>query len=106
MDDLFGGLNARKRAGATRPSRGSKYTPLSVHLREQRKGTCTLRFGEIEEIIQAELPRTAKARRTGSLCWGNDAIRTQAKHGWLCVGWQTAKVDYSEECVFFVRAEE
>ena len=105
MVDLFGGLDAGERERPTEPSRRSKYTPLSIHLGEQSDGQCALSFEEIEEIIRAKLPKSAKDRRTGSLWWGNDMSRTQAKHGWLRAGWQTVNVNYAEECVLFVRGE-
>ena len=101
--DLFGEIVLEESTMPTVRSRRSKYTPLSTFLEQQTECKCILSFGEIERIIGSKLPHGARARRVGWLWWGNDALHTQAKHGWLNVGWRLVDVQFAEERVYFTR---
>lgn len=73
-----------------------KYAPLALHLKRFDGNNCMLTFSEVEEIIGSPLPSTACRRRTGWLWWSNDATRTQARNGWLAVGWYVSNVEYDK----------
>ena len=84
----------------------TKYEPLEIHLRAVTRGTkeVTLSFGEIEHILGAALPASAKSHRAW---WGNqkdDKTRPQA-HAWLSAGFLVDTVNQgSNASVRFKRA--
>ena len=65
----------------------TKYEPLELHLRKVPTGTkeVTLSFAEIERIIGAPLPASAKSHRPW---WGNqkDSKTRPQAHAWLSAG--------------------
>ena len=78
----------------------SRYAPLTEWLywrfslgdRERR-----LEFKHIERIIGAELPASARARRS---FWANDVAHSQAR-SWLSAGFMTSSVSLKYETVLF-----
>ena len=78
-----------------------KYAPLARYLDGLKEQVCMLQFNEVEEIVGSALPRSACQKRTGWLWWSNDFSRTQARNGWLAVGWIVSKVDYAK-CVVYM----
>ena len=79
----------------------SKYALLERYLSEQRQGSCSLTFSQIEGLIGAPLP--ASARRHQSW-WGNDRTHAQAQ-SWMRAGWTVAQPRLDEERVRFERAD-
>lgn len=62
----------------------AKYDHLRDFLAKQRGGTCTLTHANIEEILGARLPPSARGQRAW---WGNEADGAQVQcHGWLDSG--------------------
>ena len=81
------------------------YDPLTRYLSKQSEGSCTLTFSEVEDIIRARLPRSARSTRSSASWWGNDKTHTQAV-SWLRAGWKTdGKPDLHTEQVRFVRSD-
>ena len=76
-----------------------KYRPLERYLSEQREESCTLTFSEIEGLIGAPLPASAKAHPPW---WGNDRTHVQAR-SWMRAGWTVERPRLDEEQVRFVR---
>ena len=76
-----------------------KYRPLERYLSEQREESCLLTFSQIEGLIGAPLP--ASARRHPPW-WGNDRTHAQAR-SWLRAGWTVERSRLDEEQVRFVR---
>ena len=76
-----------------------KYRPLERHLSERREESCTLTFSEIEGLIGAPLPASA---RTHQPWWGNDGTHVQAR-SWMRAGWTVERSRLDEEQVRFVR---
>lgn len=76
-----------------------EYDSLKQYLLGQRGGFCTLKFSDIEEIIGASLPSSA---RNHAQWWGNDKTHTQAL-SWMLAGWNVERSNLSEEYVFFTR---
>ena len=57
----------------------------------------SLRFAEIEQIIDAKLPASARARRS---FWANDITHSHAK-SWLSAGFETTSLSLKNEVVTF-----
>lgn len=77
----------------------AKYDPLGDYLSERRSDTCVLTFFQVEEIIGAALPPSA--RKDGPW-WGNDRTHTQAC-SWLRAGWKVDQTHLEEKRVRFAR---
>ena len=60
----------------------AKYQPLADYLRAHHGDACSLNFLDIERIIGASLPASARAHRSW---WGNDRTHTQAR-AWMQAG--------------------
>jgi len=80
----------------------SKYDPLHLYLYSAGKGPVRLYFNEIERLLGAKLP--ASARRYPAW-WGNDASAGRQSQAWLSAGWRTADLDLGRKAVSFVREE-
>lgn len=77
-------------------SKGSRYYPLFEHLK--RAGDAiTLRFAEIEALIGAALPASARAAKAW---WSNRDSGTQAA-AWMQAGYRVVTVDLAGEQVSF-----
>ncbi len=78
-----------------------KYLPLSRLLlsRGPEISSMEMRFTEIETVLAAVLPKSARTRKQW---WSNNPDQAQA-HAWMAVGWKTAALDLHHEKVVFVR---
>jgi len=82
-----------------------KYTPLSHWLKNQLADRVQLSFDEIEDedIIGAELPRSAKEHRE----WWANETDPKSRHcqcrAWIIEGWIVESVDLEKEIVVFRR---
>lgn len=76
-----------------------KYDPLRRYLSDQKGDSCTLTFSDIEKIIGASLPYSARKR---AQWWGNDKTHAQAL-SWMLAGWNVKRPNLAEEHVFFTR---
>lgn len=74
-----------------------KYDPLARHLSDLPRNDWNPKFDEIEEILKAELPPSARKHRAW---WGN---ATRGNHsqskGWIDAGWVVKDVDLSSQRV-------
>ncbi len=83
-----------------------KYSPLKERLiSDERKGKIEvpMSFGEIEAIIDDELPISAYSYRP----WWTNSRNTEisgAKNGWIAANWQVKSVDLTQKTVVFRRA--
>jgi len=81
-----------------------KYDPLRCFLENAppNMDTVTLSFRQIEQLLGAELPYTARHQRAW---WANEARSgTHPQAGsWLAAGWQVDAVDAPGEWVRFRR---
>ena len=81
-----------------------KYTALENYLRElsESQREVTLRFGQIERILNSKLPSSAYEDRR---CWDHE---TEGNHvnarAWAKAGWKVERVDVKEKWVKLVRA--
>lgn len=79
----------------------SKYQGLSDHLAGQTGNEWRGSFDEVEKLLGAPLPKTA---RTGVAWWANDPAKAQSK-AWLGAGWQVMDVDAKAGKVTFLKAD-
>lgn len=77
----------------------SKYYPLFERLRTVRGERLSLTFEQIEEILDARLPPSARAKRA---FWSNRSSGTQAA-AWMEAGFHIVDVDLQQEQVTFGR---
>ncbi|MEY8741219.1 hypothetical protein AB9M62_17205 [Bacillales bacterium AN1005] len=74
-----------------------KYFKLLEYLKhKQGEIRLTITFSEIEEILNFELPSSAKKYNAW---WANDKTRSQAK-SWLVAGWHTSEIRLGESIIF------
>ncbi len=79
--------------------RRSKYHPLHEHLKSlARDRPVALRFSDIEDILQCELPPGARSNRAW---WGNSVSGHSQSRAWLLAGWRLADVRLDEEVATF-----
>lgn len=64
----------------------AKYDPLAEFLARHHGRACTLTHANIEEVIGARLPPSAKRHRAW---WGNEADGAHVQcRSWLGAGWE------------------
>ncbi|GGM21915.1 DUF7662 domain-containing protein [Deinococcus aerophilus] len=82
---------------------GKRYAPLAAHLAAIPSTTpsVTLSYGEIENILGADLPATARSTHAPAW-WSNTETHSQGK-AWLAVDWKTSNINPSAETVEFRR---
>ncbi|MGI9392249.1 MAG: DUF7662 domain-containing protein [Parvibaculales bacterium] len=76
----------------------SKYTSLQQHLETLNQQEIPLSFSEIEKIISASLPSSARRYRPW---WSNNPFNNVMTHAWLKAGYRTAQVDMEGEKLIF-----
>jgi CBS domain-containing protein len=83
----------------------SKYAPLAAFLAQQPRSLerLALTFSEIEAIIGAELPASARDHRSW---WANNATTHVQAEQWLKVNWRVVSINVSLERVIFARARD
>ena len=63
------------------------YKPLKNELIKSGQNKVTLTFGKIEEILERDLPKSARNYREW---WGNCSSNPQAREGWMDAGYEVA----------------
>ncbi|WP_456365879.1 PEGA domain-containing protein [Thermococcus sp.] len=79
-----------------------EYEALGTYLLRIKDDAVKLRFEEIERIISAKLPGSARKYRAW---WGNDRTHPHAVKGWINAGWRVKRVDLDNQIVEFERVE-
>ncbi len=77
-----------------------KYDPLKAHLEDSGQDAIPLTFEEIERIIHASLPRSA---RQYPEWWANTPTGHVNAQAWLAAGYRAERIDLAEETVVFRR---
>lgn len=86
---------------AQKPRTRSRYDGLRQYLEERTEPVARLSFGEIEQIIGAPLPESARKYRPW---WANEQAGTHVHaRSWLNAGRRTANVDLNGGTVDFVK---
>lgn len=83
---------------------GRRYLPLAEHLYRSPEHTLRLSFTEIESLLKAALPATARGAHARSW-WANTDTHSQGK-AWLSAGWRVVHIDPEGESVEFRRDED
>ena len=78
----------------------SKYDSLGVYLKRQAGDRIPMTFAEIEKIIGAKLPRSAREHRPW---WGNSAANHVNAKAWLDAGFESEQVDMAGRKLVFRR---
>lgn len=79
----------------------NKYDPLQTYLDRHESDQCILSFAEIERILGAELPRSAREHRQ----WWENQVDTRNRpqaNAWQSAGWDVRSVQLGQR-VEFVR---
>lgn len=76
--------------------RGSKYFPLFQFLQQQAQDEVTLSFTDIESLLQASLPASARRQRGW---WSNRSSGALQAQAWMEAGYHVARLDLEEERV-------
>ncbi len=77
---------------------GSKYAPLFDYLQRAPQDEVTLSFGEIEALLGATLPASARAQRGW---WGNRSSGSPHAAAWMSAGYHVKDLDLGAEYVTF-----
>ena len=80
----------------------SKYAPLEQFLRGQQTQQIPMTFAEIERVIGAPLPASARNHRAW---WSNNPSNSVITEAWLNAGYRTEQVDMEEGKLTFRRTD-
>jgi len=83
----------------------SRYAPLAIWLQSKSssRDRVQLTFQDVEDIIGAELPRSAREHRAW---WANDTVGHSQSQQWLEAGWRVARIDMTGRKVTFARIKQ
>jgi DNA-binding XRE family transcriptional regulator len=77
---------------------GSKYWPLFKHLQQSETDEATLSFAEVEALLGAGLPPSARSRRGW---WSNRSSGSLQAAAWMEAGYHVDGLDLEQERVTF-----
>jgi hypothetical protein len=77
---------------------GTKYHPLFEHLLFNGHGQVTMTFTEIEEVLDARLPPSARTRQEW---WSNSPNGHSQARSWMRAGYETSRIDLAGQKVTF-----
>lgn len=77
-----------------------KYAALTEYLASHPGKALRASFRDIERILRAPLPPSARKRPSW---WSNNPDRHAQAQAWLNAGWETSAVDVKRECLNFVK---
>ena len=80
----------------------SKYAPLEQFLRGQKNQQVPMTFAEIERVIGASLPSSARHHRAW---WSNNPSNSVITEAWLKAGYRTEQVDMEKGKLTFRRTD-
>jgi hypothetical protein len=83
------------------PPSAAKYAPLTRHLAAQTRDAVAMSFADIERVLGAKLPPSARALRS---FWSNNAANNVMTQAWLAAGFRSAEVDLAVRRLTFRRA--
>lgn len=79
--------------------KASKYALLESHLRDSGQERVPMTFREIERVIRAPLPPSARNRAT----WSNNSAGSVMTKSWLAAGYRAEQVDMKNGRLVFRR---
>ncbi len=78
--------------------KGTKYYPLYIHLQQSDQNELTLSLSQIETIIGARLPASARAQRAW---WSNRSDGSVQSSAWMSAGYHVETIDLVGEQITF-----
>ncbi|MCE7986576.1 MAG: XRE family transcriptional regulator [Caldilinea sp. CFX5] len=81
-------------------SLGNKYQALYLYLRQQHEDTVTLTFADIEAMVGAPLPPSARTQRAW---WSNRSRGAVQAVSWMNAGYHVQTIDLTGEQVTFYK---
>jgi hypothetical protein len=78
---------------------GTKYHPLFEHLLFSGQGRIAMSFAELEDVIGARLPPSARKREEW---WSNSPEGHSQARAWMRASYRASKIDLAGETVEFV----
>jgi hypothetical protein len=81
----------------------SKYESLAKHLARSNAPELVMTFAQLEEILGAPLPASARTHRPW---WANSARGHVQSKGWLSAGYQSEQVDLEGEQLIFKKVQD
>lgn len=81
----------------------SKYQALGDYLRKQRTERVPMSFADIERVVDAKLPPSARKHRPW---WSNNARNSVMTRVWLDAGFESEQVDMAARKLVFRRVHE
>jgi len=78
----------------------TKYAPLEKHLLNKGIESVPMHFSDIENIIDDDLPPSARKHRAW---WSNNPSNSVITYAWLSAGYKTSQVDLEHEKLVFRR---
>ena len=81
---------------------GSKYAALFTHLTESDAQAVVLTFSEIESLLDAKLPASARRQRGW---WSNRGSGGVQAAAWMGAGYHVTAIDLREETVTFAKPQ-
>ena len=78
----------------------SNYQNLARYLEQSNQDMIRMTFEEVENKMLGQLPPSAWKYRAW---WSNSITNSQARHGWLIVGYETSNVDMDTRDLVFYR---
>jgi hypothetical protein len=81
----------------------SKYESLTKHLARVNVPELTMSFAQVEEILGAPLPASARTHRPW---WANSGRGHVQSKGWLDAGYQSERVDLEGETLMFKKVQD
>ena len=76
----------------------SRYAPLETYLRESGRAEIPMTFEDIEEVIRATLPPSARKHRAW---WSNNSTNSPMTLAWRAGGYESASVDMANGTLVF-----
>jgi DNA-binding transcriptional regulator YiaG len=80
---------------------GSKYQPLHEHLRSCKQDEVTLTFSQIEKLLGAALPASARHRGW----WANRKTGSLHAAAWIEAGFQVSNIDLDHKRIIFSKPQ-
>lgn len=81
----------------------SKYDSLAKHLARSNAPELVMTFAQLEEILGAPLPASARTHRPW---WANSAHGHVQSKGWLDAGYQSERVDLEGQHLTFKKVQD
>ena len=75
----------------------SKYQPLTDYLRRSGAAVVPMTFEQVERLIGAKLPPTARKRAW----WSNNPTNNVMTKAWLAAGYESTRVDMTDGRLVF-----